>query len=396
VAAFNLGSYARQRVEAGGLVVEVCANRALERRLRPAPSELAQLPKMPLGWSRTRPGANSAPAASPQPNPLERLQSLAVDIASAMEFMASKFGPPALPHLMVSPIPGTFGEGFPGLIYLSTLSYLNKVPGAAIAPGEAPSETTELFFQDLLQAHETAHQWWGNRVDSAGYRDHWLMEALAGYSALLYLEKTRGPRLLDTVLDHYRNALLAKGANGETVESAGAIVLGGRLESSLEPSAWRAITYGKGTWIVQMLRRRMGDQRFFAMLAALPKRYDRLQISTDQFRLLAAGFLPAKTDDPQLESFFDQWVYGTGIPALKMTYTLKGQVPSLKLTGRVTQSGVDEDFSVLAPVEVQVARGRTITEWVRTSDEPAEFSVALKAPPLKVTLDPNHAVLRRP
>jgi hypothetical protein len=46
-------------------------------------------------------------------------------------------------------------------------------------------------------------------------------------------------------------------------------------------------------------------------------------------------------------------------------------------------------------VEIQIARGNTVTEWVRTGNEPAAFSVALKQAPLKVTLDPNHAVLRR-
>jgi hypothetical protein len=71
-------------------------------------------------------------------------------------------------------------------------------------------------------------------------------------------------------------------------------------------------------------------------------------------------------------------------------------VPSLRLTGTLVQSGVNEDFATLAPVEIQVARGRIMTQWVRCSNEPATFSVALKAPPLKVTLDPNHAVLRKP
>jgi hypothetical protein len=393
VAGFNLGRYARRSVERGGYVVEVCANRALESSLRPAPAFFTPLPSTTRPLSRQSVTTTMPPA--PAPEPLERLQSLAVDIATAMEFMASKFGPPALPHLTVSPIPGTFGQGFPGLIYLSTLSYLKRLPGAE---GTVRSgESAELFFQDLLQAHETAHQWWGNRVDTASYRDNWLMEALANYSALLYLEKTRGPRIPDMVLDSYRNALLARGANGATVESAGAIVLGGRLESSIEPSAWRAITYGKGTWIMQMLRRRMGDQRFFAMLAELAKRYDHSEISTEQFRHLAAEFLPPKSDDPQLESFFDQWVYGTGIPTLKLTYTVKGKAPSLRLTGTVTESGVDEDFAALAPVEIQIARGRSVTRWVAcSSGEPAPFSMALNAPPLKVTLDPNRAVLRRP
>ena len=50
----------------------------------------------------------------------------------------------------------------------------------------------------MLQAHETAHQWWGNRVTAASYRDHWLMEGLANYSALLYVEKSKGGKSVDT------------------------------------------------------------------------------------------------------------------------------------------------------------------------------------------------------
>ena len=394
VAAFNLGNYSCKRVDRAGYVVDVCANRELERALQPA-SSLALIPRTPATLSRR--SQNTLPqVAEAPPDPLQRLQSMASDVASALQFMAARFGPPAVPHLTVSPIPGTFGQGFPGLVYLSTLSYLNKLPSSFIPAANAPSETTDLFFQSLLQVHETAHQWWGNRVLGAGYRDHWLMEALANYSSLLYLEKTKGPRLVDMVLDHYRATLLEKGAGEGTIESAGPIVLGQRLQSSLDPAAWRAITYGKGTWIVQMLRRRMGDDNFFAMLAAMTKRYDRQEISTEQFRQLAAGFLPPKSDDPQLETFFDQWVYGTGIPSLKMSYTVKGKVPALKLTATVTQSGVPDDFETLAPVEIEIARGRSITRWLRCSSDPATFTMALKAPPVKVVLDPNHAVLRKP
>ncbi len=50
------------------------------------------------------------------------------------------------------------------------------------------------------------------------------------------------------------------------------------------------------------------------MLAELVRRYDRKEVTTEQFRGLAAEFLPPKSDDPQLELFFDQWVYGTACP----------------------------------------------------------------------------------
>ena len=390
-AGFNLGDYARARVERGGYVVEVCANRALERDLKPASGG----PPMPIpSFDRTGRSPNLVirePNPGVAPNPSARLRALASDVASALEFMTARFGPPALPHLTVSPIPGTFGQGFPGLIYLSTLAYLKSLPG----PHTTSSQMMDIFFRDILEVHETAHQWWGNRVTSASYRDSWLMEALANYSALLYLEKTIGERAVDAILDDYRNALLIKGESGQSVDSAGPIIMGGRLESSVEPAAWRAITYGKGTWILQMMRRRMGDERFVAMLAEVLKRYDHSEISTEQFRLLAARFFPPKSDDSDLESFFDNWVYSTGIPTLKMNYSVRGKAPSVRVSGTVTQSDVEGDFATLAPVEIKAAGGQTITRWVRCGPEPAAFSVTLKQAPLRVTLDPNRAVLRR-
>ena len=386
-AGFNLGNYKHARVERDGYVVDVCANRTLEQAL--TPRTVLPLSQPPLTTRRRAP--LPAEAAPLPPDPLERLQGLAAEVTSALEFMTARFGPPAVPHITVSPIPGTFGQGFPGLLYLSTLSYL-KNP----ARSGAASETQEIFFTDLLQAHEVAHQWWGNRVSSATYRDYWLMEALANYSALLFVAKTKGEHSADVMLDSYRTQLLAKSASGKTIESAGPIVLGPRLENSMEPRAWRDITYGKGTWILQMLRRQMGDERFLSMLAEIAKRYDHQAISTDQFRELAAKFLPPKSDDPRLEAFFEQWVYGAGIPTLKLTYTVTGKAPALKLVGTVAQSGVDDDFTALVPVEIQTARGTEMTRWIRSGTDPVRFTVALAQAPVKVTLDPHRAVLRRP
>jgi hypothetical protein len=391
-AGFNLGDFVHSKIERGGFVVDVCANRKLEPSLQPPTPSLP--PSISIDAGRPR-----RPVLEPgytfealPPNPLERLQTLAGEVASAMEFMASRFGPPALPHLTVSPIPGTFGQGFPGLLYLSTLVYLKNIPGTHTGNAAA---SAELFFQDVLQAHETAHQWWGNRVTPATYRDNWLMEALANYSALLYLEKRRGTHSLEIMLVNYRDSLLAKNEAGQTVESAGPIVLGTRLESSQEPRAWRTITYSKGSWIMQMLRGRLGDDRFLALLTEVAKRYDHKDITTEDFRRLAAEFLPPKSDDPKLETFFEQWVYGTGIPSVKLTWTVKGVAPNLRLRGTVTQSGVDKDFTAAVPVEIVIARGRTMTQWVRSADVPVTFTVALKAAPLKVSLDPHYALLRK-
>ena len=385
-AAFNLGHYQHVSMQRAGYVIDVCANRSLESALQPKNSALS----IPMTIRPHQPSPILLPEPPPPPSPLEQLHHVAAAVASSMEFMASNFGPPALPHITVSPIPGTFGQGFPGLIYISTLAY---VKDRQIPPSSA-SESQQLYFDDLLEAHEVAHQWWGNRVTTGYYRDGWLMEALANVSALLYIEKHRGPHSAEVMLDGYRTSLLEKGPNGQIADAAGPVTFGPRLNSSLTPEAYTTITYGKGLWVMQMLRRRMGDERFIAMLLDMVRKFDHREITTDEFRQLAAGYLPPHNDDPKLEMFFEQWVNGTGIPSLKLSYVLRGKAPEMRLVGTLTQSDVDPGFSTLVPVEIEVARGQTVTQWVRTGGD-ATFSVPLKQAPLKVTLDPHYAVLRR-
>lgn len=371
-AGFNLGMYERAQIERDGFTVEVCANRAVESALQPRLQKPA---------TRSEKGTADSPAAPP-PDPTIRLQDLASRVASTMEFMAARFGPPPLKTLEVSPIPGAFGQGYPGLLYLSTLSYLRREDEAVARLGPR----RQAFFIDLLEAHETAHQWWGNVVSPAGYRDNWLMEALANYTALLYLEKREGHGVLDAAMEDYRQDLLKRDENGRTVESGGPIVLGARLESSQSPASWNSITYGKGSWILHMLRSRMGDGRFIEMLAELRRRYEWKTVSTEQFRQLAAEFLPPHSSDPKLETFFEQWVYGTGIPVLTLKYSVHGRAPAVKVAGTVSQSDVDPEFSVAVPVEIQCGGTRQV-EWVRTTSSPVEFTATLKQAPVQVSLN---------
>src|SRR5579885_3180518 len=218
-----------------------------------------------------------SPANPIPPDPLARLKTVAGDVSSSLEFFASKFGPPAMKTLTVAPIPGAFGQGFPGLVYLSTLSYLDPSQRPAIL--RDPSH--QLFFSELIEAHEVAHQWWGNVVTASSYQDEWMMEALASYSALLWLEKKKGTKAMENVLDEYREHLLAKDEQGRTTESSGPIIWGPRLESTGNNDAWRTITYEKGAWIFHMLRRRLGDERFMKMLAELRKRYELKSVSAE-------------------------------------------------------------------------------------------------------------------
>jgi aminopeptidase N len=121
------------------------------------------------------------------------------------------------------------------------------------------------------------------------------------------------------------------------------------------------------------------------MLAEALNRYRFRVFSTADLRALAREFFPQKsTAAAAIDTFFDNWVDATGIPALKLKYSVSGAAPAVKVSGTLTQTGVDDDFSIDVPVEIQFAKGAPQTIWVRTSSEAAAFHVTLRKAPLRV------------
>ncbi len=382
-AGFNLGEYESVKIARGPFTIEVFGNKRLEASMMPRPP----IPPAPgPAFGSPRRGAPNANAQAPMPpDPLGQLKNIANTVVGAFESMTADFGPPPIKTLTVAPIPGSFGQGFPGLVYLSTMSYLSPVD----LPVAARDRAQQLFYSELLAAHEVAHQWWGNSVIAAGYQDEWLQEAFANYSALSYIEKRKGAKSIEGILSDYRRHLLAKDEAGNVIDSAGPITLGIRLQNSKTQAAWRIITYEKGTWILHMLRKELGDAGFQKMMGQITRQFKQKAFSTEDLRRVAASCLPPRSADPQLEVFFENWVYSSGIPGLKLNPKVS---TGLKISGTITQSGVPEDFEVDVPVEVQFAKGPSQTFWVRSGNEPAEFNFTVKQPAVKIAL--GAAILR--
>ena len=142
-----------------------------------------------------------------------------------------------------------------------------------------------------------------------------------------------------------------------------------------------------------MLRRRLGDDGFLQMLGELCRRHRFRSISTEEFRLLAAEFLPQDSPDPELESFFDAWVYGVGIPRLTFTHSLKGEPPKIRVAGTVAQTETPADFTTLVPLEIRFAGQPSQIHWIRTSDEPSAVNLTLSRKPSEIVFNPGDSVL---
>ena len=387
-AGFNLGRYAKTSREVDGYSIEVLANRSIEERLRPRSGPMI-LPDLAgprrRGVLRPAPQILIRPATVTVPDPAARIEELADSDAQAFAFFLERFGPPPTQQVIVSPIPAGFGQGFPGLVYAATLSYLS----ASDSPLDKMSETDRQFYLELLRPHEIAHQWWGNNVSIESGGDLWIMEALATYSSLLFLEERKGAAALHATLAAFRGHLLGRNQDGDVIDSAGPVSMGERLMMAKFPNAYRLILYEKGAWIFHMLRGVLGDEEFFGLMTELSRDFRLKELSTDQLREAAAARLPKDYPDRGLRDFFDQWVYATGVPELRVSFKHQGGA----IEGEIMQTGVPEHFVTPVTLRAIFESRDPVDLEVWTDGERTPFRIPSPNRPLRVEIDPNLTIL---
>lgn len=300
-------------------------------------------------------------------NSLSNSVSLPAEAAGILDFFSSRWQPLDIHTLAISPVEGYFGQGFPGLIYLSNVSYIPQEN----RPANLRTVRLDSFFSEMLLPHEIAHQWWGNMASPADYRSEWLFEAMSSYAALEYLEKTKGRAALNEIMQSYQEDLQATD-KGTSVESAGPVDFGERLLENSGVRPWHLIVYEKGAWILHMLRMRLGEDGFHTLQSRLLHDYQNKLVTNEDFRRLAASLMPEDQSDKSLNVFFDNWVYATGIPKLALRASA-GNI-SLKV------SGVDDSFALDLPLNCTAATGEKSLFWVHagTGDNSFDLPAGVK------------------
>jgi aminopeptidase N len=334
------------------------------------------------------------------PSPADALRQLGREVAASIKFYEKYSGPFPYRQLNVSQIPGTFGQGWPGLLYLSTFSFL---------PAEAQrraglSTASQEHFSELVPFHEVAHQWWGNVVGWGSYRDQWIDEAMANYMALLFADSRKEPdRSLRHWLARYRARLTDRpGSDEETADEIGPLVMGSRLVSSKSPSGFERVIYGKGAWVIHMLRmmlRQPGrdpDARFNALLMTLATKYRYRALTTGDLRREVEAVMTPAMDlegGRSMEWFFEQWVRGTGIPRYKVEFTAKKLDSGYLVRGTLQQRGVPKGFVAPVPIYASTGGKSAYLGTVVTNGEKTAFHFVLPNAPQKLHIDPQMTLL---
>lgn len=407
VAGFNLGEYDTETAGAGQPRIQLFANRQLENAILARIEEnTAEVESLAPPNPNPQPPARLGPFVNPPtpPSPASVLKDLGAQVEDSIQFFEKLNGPFPFGQLDISQIPGSFGQGWPGLVYLSTLAFLPPETQQSAGIGTVEQEEA----RELMPFHEVVHQWWGNETGSASYRDDWIQEGMANYQAILYADsKNPSKHRLNAWLDRYRAALLRKdpGTN-EIADDAGPLDEGIRLSSSKTPNAYVVVTYDKGTWVMHMLHELLRDpnskdpdERFRQFLHSVLTNYRFRALSTADFQHAVEQVMTPSMDledDKSMKWFFDEWVRRTGIPAYSVQFQAKQRKQEYVVTGKLDQADVGEDF--IAPVPVYGARSG-MKPWllgvVVPSGRETAFQFETHTRPTRLLIDPQMTLLHR-
>jgi len=307
-------------------------------------------------------------------------------VARIVGVFSAQFGSLPQPNLALAQIPdGTVaGYAAPGLLLVSARHW-------AAQPDMR------------LLANLAASQWWGDQVMAASPSDVWITDGLARYSEALYVEQTSNREAVNHALEDFAVGALM-------YEDAAPIAEARRL--SPLTSQYLSVVINKGAMVFHMLRARLGDPSFFALLRDFYVQYSGKQAALADFERIAesrmAGAQPPPSGEgfairvnsapPEnaansLRPFFAEWLNSTGVPEFTLDYTVFRTPKGFRILGKIKQP-----LDVFrATVELQVlTEGNPEIKMVEVSGTESDFEIETfgRPRPGGITLDPHDYILK--
>jgi len=217
---------------------------------------------------------------------------------------------------------------------------------------EHQTMTTQGTFDVLLSAHELGHQWWGDWVTCATWKDIWLNEGFASYSEYLYRQQFQSAAAAAAHMQDVHNSVMFPGG---TIDATGSVYVPDTTSESRLFSS--RLTYDKGSAVVHTLRYAVGsDSVFFPALRAYGQQYAFGNANTEGFK----ASMEASTG-LDLDTFFAQWVYGEGFPRFGARWNQTGADVVIEVfNSNVNTASPNTFFATPVDVRFTSAAGDTV------------------------------------
>lgn len=147
-----------------------------------------------------------------------------------------------------------------------------------------------------LIAHELAHQWFGNAVTLARWRDIWLHEGFACYAEWLWSEHS-GQRSADELAAHFHERLAGLDQDLLLADPGPELMFDDRV-------------YKRGALALHAVRGLLGDEAFFDLLRRWVADHTGRSVTTEEF----LGYADALTG-ADVSGLLRPWLYEMPLPA---------------------------------------------------------------------------------
>jgi aminopeptidase N len=162
------------------------------------------------------------------------------------------------------------------------------------------TQTLSIFSSEMamegVNAHELAHQWFGNAVTLAAWDQTWLNEGFATYLQRMWTEDALGRDLIDSGMRQYYLGLEAFQTPPGSV---------------MEADLFSEAVYERGAWVLHALRLEIGDELFREFLRTYYARFKDDVVTTADFIATAN-----EVGGQDLTEFLNAWLYAEEIPPI--------------------------------------------------------------------------------
>ncbi len=237
-------------------------------------------------------------------------------------------------------------------------------------------------FDEDLEAHELAHQWFGDMVTCKDWQDIWLNEGFATYSEAVYFGATQGQNVYNQMISQ----------DMQTAKSAvGSIYV--QDISNINSIFDYARSYAKGAVVLHMLRGIVGDSVFFKILRTYAS-YPGLTYNvatTSDFESVAE-----KIYGSSLSYFFNEWIYGENYPSYQMSWSsnsIGNNIYNVQINISQNENTNPQFFTMPIQLKISTSIGDTIIT-VFNDQRIQQFNVNIKGAPNYIDFDPSNLILK--
>ncbi|MGH9873911.1 MAG: M1 family aminopeptidase, partial [Pyrinomonadaceae bacterium] len=241
-----------------------------------------------------------------------------------------------------------------------------------------------------LQAHELAHQWFGDYVTCRDWSDIWLNESFATYFQAMWDEhKLGGDDFLYSDVKANQDAYLAAWKQGNRRPIV--------TKNYASPdSVFDTYAYPRGGAVLHMLRQTLGEENWWRAINYYLNKYANQPVETEQFRIAIE-----ESTGQAMDWFFDEWLYKMGHPIFRVsqdydptTKILKLSVEQLQTVDNTSQFPQVALFQTPVSIEIGTASGIHLERVQILPRKQQTFSLAVDSKPLLVNFDYHGTLIK--